>query len=153
MLVTRDNWPANFNDYVETNAVWVVKLSDGTEVFQDDDFHGKESAWIRLSEYCKEKSLDIVSMDVRFRKIVCKLPDNADGYFFCKSVAGTLETKNVHHYLTGTLHGVILKVQKHIVPTMELILTENRDPLEAPQCLIKNTLLPQQETTVPQHNI
>jgi len=150
-----DSW---LRDHFEHQTRWIVELSNGISVIQDDFRPGVEpvSAWERLGLYCVETSLYIVKMRLQFRShtVPINLGHDPDGVFFCKSIVGSLGTKNVHAYLTGRLHGQILEVEKWRVP--ELISSQFlddkksqfRDPKQSGKCLITKPGITLNEVTI-----
>jgi hypothetical protein len=96
------------DDFVRDKLRWVVRLSNGDTVYQDDDRPGVEpaSAWKRLKRHCEESGLHIVSMIVQFRSHVEPVGvEDAPGYFFVNTVmavCGDNET-TYHGYVTGYL--------------------------------------------------
>ena len=57
------------NVYGDNNPMWIVELSNGETVYQDDDRPGIEppSAWKRLKIYCDAHDLHVVKMNVKNR--------------------------------------------------------------------------------------
>lgn len=126
-------------DYQEMNPHWIVWLSSGLAVYQDDGRPGfSKSAWERLHDYCKENNDYIVDMSFGFRDNKRSLPSKADGYFFCKGAMGCFGMKKtIQHYIVGTLKDNKLVVTRWRVPEMFEQETEQRDPEKAGICLIK----------------
>jgi hypothetical protein len=127
----------------EGETRWIVVLSNGLSVYQDDDrpdIH-PPSAWERLHNYCKETGNYPVNMRIQFRSHTESLPENAEGYYFVKSVLGEFGSNRTwHFFVTGVLENGIIKVNKWKVP--ELIPTEyeEREVKLDDVCLIrKNT--------------
>lgn len=125
----------NYEDEVIANNIeghsrWVAKLSNGENIYQDDfrtydNFSDERrySTWTRLRYYCYDNNLYIVGMLLQFRSNVQHLPENAEGYYFCKSILGSLASaKNWHFFVAGAVQNGILTVNRWRVP--ELIVTE-----------------------------
>lgn len=130
------------DDFVFERLRWVVHLSDGNKVFQDDGRPGIKpaSAWIRLGNYIRRNGIYITNMKLQFRSNVVGIGEDADGYFFCQSVARTNITPvTAGFYLAGTLRDGILQVAKYKVPELVLVKEEKRNPAEAGLCLIKKS--------------
>jgi hypothetical protein len=80
------------DSFLEDKAIWIVKLSNGLTVYQDDGRPGlKHSAWVRLVEYLKarlEIEKEPTSIDrllFTFRSHVEPIgPAKAKGYYFSK---------------------------------------------------------------------
>lgn len=71
---------------------WVVLLSNGMEIFQtlEDPSLAECNPWIRLSKFCADHNLKIVSMSFA-RKDYCEmaqinLKPMADGYFYSRRI-------------------------------------------------------------------
>jgi len=72
-------------DYLEDKSIWIATLSNGITAYQDDEKSGKEPvAWKRLAKYCKENSVGIIGMCLKFRSnvVVIKTPEEIDGFYF-----------------------------------------------------------------------
>lgn len=144
------------NEKFETHPRWVVTLSDGRNVYQDDDrpeFEEK-SAWIRLGNFLKiHDELSIIDMTIGFRSHIVRIGERADGYFFSKGIFGGIGTDQiVQFFIVGTLYSNILLVNKYILPEMEIIETEIRNPFEEGEKLIcqKNVLINLDKNLLPQ---
>lgn len=136
------------DDYVteleigRATASWRVKLSNGETVIQDDGRPGCDTpqAWLRLRDHLAANKLSIVKMWLQFRSNVQDpiLPENADGYYFCKQALGFLtgSEKTFHFYLLGALINDKLVVHRWKVPELVRVEQELRDPLLAGDCLI-----------------
>lgn len=143
MYVSRevDSW---LEDYMLSNPCWIVKLSNGETVIQDDDRPNVKprSAWERLGYYCGMNGLYIDEMNLRFRSHIEHVGKDADGFFFCLGVFGGLQ-KSFNSYLTGTLQDGILEVVKWQVPELIKVpfidekMVQRRNPDEAGICLIR----------------
>lgn len=137
-----DDW---LEDILLHNACWIVELSNGLTVIQDDGRPGQKirSAWERLGIYCRANCVDILNMRLKFRSHVEHIGDNAQGFFFCYSVYGGF-SKSYNAYLTGTLNEGILRVSKWQVPELVRVefideqMEQIRNPEEAGICLIRN---------------
>lgn len=125
----------------EFNPRWIVELSNGETVYQDDDRPGEtpNSAWIRLGSYVKEKSLRIEKMRLQFRSNIKYVNDKpVDGFFFCKSALGAPGMNTISYYVAGFLRNGILETKRWQVPELELEETEHRKVEDAGECLIIN---------------
>jgi hypothetical protein len=86
---------------------WVVTLSNGETILQDDDRPGeiKQSAWLRLKEYILAGKLSIVDYKLQFcSHIEQAAPPNKEGYFFMQKVGAVLsDTSRLTYlfYITG----------------------------------------------------
>lgn len=113
------------DDYVRERVRWVVDLSDGTTVYQDDDRPGvtPTSAWPRLKAYCDEQGVSIIRMRLQFRTNVIALPANAPGYFFVKTanIAIGGDSVNIRGYRVGILAGTDIYVTHYVVPELEVL--------------------------------
>jgi len=132
-----DDWLEN---YYENKIKWIVELSNGEHVYQDDGRNlNEESAWIRLGKYVKENGLTVVAMDLNFRSYWKRLPRDADGYFFVNSVMGQFGSQHTIVYcIAGHLEDGVIHVSKYEMPVLDPIETDTRDCETAGPCLIKN---------------
>lgn len=107
-------------------ARWVVELSDGTKVYQDDNRPSlqEKSAWKRLNLYLRERYLNIINIWLEFRSnsVTDIVPKNARGYFFCKKLSCDMGEKERNNYVIGYIEGDKIKTKTYQVP--ELILIE-----------------------------
>lgn len=124
-------------DRFEGEPRWEVALNNGEYIYMDDGYGNPPSAWIRLKEYCSKHKLWITKMLFGFRSNTRTLPENADGYFFCKGALGSMGSdKTIHYFIVGTLQNGILTTTKWRVPEMLEQETENRDSSLYQDCLI-----------------
>jgi hypothetical protein len=119
-------------------ARWYARLSDGTVVISDDDRPGAEpaSAWLRLGKYLTgNPGLSIREFWVGFRDSNVHtgiVPENAEGYFFRKSVLGFLnDNVTLGFFLLGHLENGTVHVQRWKVPEMILVEKETRNPFDS----------------------
>lgn len=122
-------------------ALWQAELSSGEVVTMDDQRPGVDepSAWVRLGHYCRRNGLHVRRLWLKFRSNVARdiLPADADGYFFCKSVVGMMNsTETYHFYLVGCLRDGELVVQRWQVPELVRIEQERRAVDYDSPCLI-----------------
>lgn len=141
------NGEDDFTRFLEDDrrtALWRARLSDGRVIVQDDGRPGMEpaSAWLRLKSHLQEHSgLSLLSLWIQFRSHHKKniLPENASGYFFCKSEIGFWGSgSSQSFYLLGALQNGVLTVQKWSVPELILVETKVREIDSAGDCLILN---------------
>ena len=119
-------------------AIWIVKLSNGETIFQDDyrPGLGQHSAWIRLGDYCQDHSLKIVGMRLEFRSNKVKLPDNAEGYFFTKAAGAWIGLPTDNKYGIGVLKDGEVTITFHLVPELISSGTDVRKQEICGECLI-----------------
>lgn len=124
---------------------WIVELSNGETVWQDDGRPDveEESAWVRLKNYCELNNLFIVSMRVEFRNNKYHhVWRDADGYFFSKLLrasftsAKKMDVLNVDFYLLGSVHGDKVNIHKLHVPSLNFEGFINRDYEECKENII-----------------
>lgn len=123
--------------YMESNAVWIAKLSNGETAYQDDGVYDYDTAsWYRLFDYCQENGLYVVDFRIAFRshtEIICK---DSDGVLFGQGVSGGIGGYLKQFYLTGILDGDTLVVKKWVVPELIQVpfidgrMEQKRDPLQ-----------------------
>ena len=118
-------------EYFENKTCWVVELSDGTIIYQDDgkDLNLEYSAWIRLKQYLQENNLKINHIFVKFRSNVLDIiPKNKEGYFFSIGIIGMMSsTQNVNFYLIGYIEDNKVNIKKIRVPELIVFDEEVRD--------------------------
>jgi len=127
------------NQYADSNPIWIVTLSDGETVYQDDDRPGVEphSAWERLGTHCKENNLYITGMKIKNRSHVEVVGEGGDGYYFCKSAGKFMFGDRTNHsFIAGILENGELRVRHWSLPEIVPDQFEIRDPAEAGVCLI-----------------
>lgn len=131
------------DDYVRDRVRWVVELSNGQTVYEDDNRPGiaESSAWKRLKAYCKDQGVYIVHMWLQFRSNRISVePSHAKGYFFVKSVFGVWGDVNTYHaYIAGTLVDGQIKATKWTVPELTFLENQTRDvDLESSMLITKD---------------
>lgn len=123
-------------------ALWRAELSNGEIVVQDDNRPGlsPSSAWLRLSERLSREGLSIRRFWLQFRSHrVEPLPEDADGYFFCRSARKMLGGGTATFYsLIGAMKNGKLEVHLYSVPSLIHCGTSIRNPDEAGARLIRN---------------
>ena len=127
------------NQYADSNPIWIVTLSDGTTVYQDDDRPNTKphSAWERLGIHCKKNNLHITGMKIKNRSHVEVVGEGGDGYYFCKCAGKFMfGDKTNHAFIVGVLENGELRVRHWSLPEIVPDQFEIRDPAEAGICLI-----------------
>lgn len=122
---------------------WVVTLTDGTEVFQDDDRPGENpgQAWQRLKLWMGTQGwFKIKSLKLEWRgTTITSLPENAAGYFFRKSVLSEVGGgASQGFYILGYVENGRLRTQRWAVPQMQKLDESSRSLTEASDSLILN---------------
>jgi hypothetical protein len=94
-----------YDDYVSERCIWVVDLSDGTKVFQDDDRPGLAtgSAWKRLGYYLADyPHIHIVKMRLRFGTNIVELPGDKHTYFYSRGLLQAVsQTYGLDFHIVG----------------------------------------------------
>lgn len=128
---------------VEGNTRWIAYLSDGRKVYQDDfreyEFNDERrySTWVRLKHFCEKEKIDIVGMLLQFRTNKIALEENADGYYFCKSVLGAFGMeRNIHFFVTGHVKNNKIHIKRWQIPELVIDSEEVREIKENDLCLI-----------------
>lgn len=69
--------------------LWIAKLSDGQNVYSDDDnpAHETSSAWLRLKQYLSETGLKIEQLSLESGGYVVELPKSDCGYSIVRGFA------------------------------------------------------------------
>ncbi len=111
------------------DAIWIVKLSNGEYIYQDDNRPGIQpnSAWVRLKQYCEKNNLKIVSFDIEFRSNKIEFPRNADGYFFSRAIGAWLGESSNEQFAVGVIDKNQVHIQYFQIPELYLIREDKRD--------------------------
>jgi len=106
---------------------WVVELSNGETVWQDDGRPGldEDSAWVRLKNYCENNGYTIKSMRLQFRNNKPEqVYSGGESYFFSKLIRASFGTSkndqvlNTHYYLVGMQKDGAVYIDKWLVPAL-----------------------------------
>lgn len=120
----------------ESKSRWHITLSDGTEVYQDDERSGRPS-WKDLRDFLIDNPhLSISKMYFGFRDNCVSLPDEADGYYFRYGLLSSFGGFEKHSFLVGYLEEGYIKVMKYELPEMTYLGEEIRDYASAGESLI-----------------
>lgn len=133
------------DEFVRDSMRWVVVLSNGQTVYEDDDRPGLEepSAWKRLKSYCQEEKVSIVEMWLQFRSNRVQVaPRGADGYFLVKSVFGVWgDRETFHAYMVGTLVDGKIQGSRWKVPELVSLESFERQPdYDSPSLICRQEL-------------
>jgi hypothetical protein len=113
-----DDW---LRERFESHSRWIVELSNGERIIQDDGRPNvyPESAWLRLCNYCDLNGIYIENMYLQFRSHIEQVGRGKDGYYFCRSVLGSLaDNSNIHMFNVGVTEGDGINVTKWRVPEL-----------------------------------
>lgn len=117
------------DDFIEDKdtAVYIIELSDGTMVYEDENRYGYEDkAWLRLQTYCKENQVWIKKVWIKFRSHTEFVFENTgDGVFFRRGVMGNPFDITRHFYIFGLVNGEKIHAWHWRVP--EIIIEEEDD--------------------------
>ncbi len=95
----------HYERFLENKCIWIVKLKDGTRIFQDDNRKGinEPSAWKRLQYYLDDHPDDaIVEMLLRFGSNRIKLPSNKPFYFYSKGFMQNMTSSiGIDYHIVG----------------------------------------------------
>lgn len=136
MIFGRDSY---IQSIFESQTLWVVTLSNGEDVYQDDCRYGIENnSWLRLKKELNSSNLYITSLRFVFRSHVESIDRDADGYFFIKGFMGSIiGNHRTSLYIGGTLLNNVVTVKTFQVPELLLIEEEIRTIEACEECLIK----------------
>jgi hypothetical protein len=119
-------------DRMDSSPFWIATLSNGKEVYQDDNRYGdKDPAWLRVTDYCRRKNLFVKKLVFQFR---CTRKEFlGDNFYFTlgaganwsAGVTGATDT----FYILGQVHGDQLIKSWWKMPEISLFKTEY-EPLE-----------------------
>ena len=131
----------SYDSYLEDRdkTVWIITLSDGSVVFQDDERYGPEDrAWNRLKTYVREASLRVQSVKLKFRSHTETVFDDlskAEGVFFSNAIGCWIGQKPINYYIMGYIENSVLYTQKCRVPELIFEESEERVPKDS-ECLL-----------------
>ena len=130
-----------FDEFIEDKPIWIVKLSNGETIYQDDyrPYIYPQSAWLRLSNFIKvNPGIKIVELYLKFRShYESPLEKNEDGYFFSKKASTTWDSPiTTGSYLIGYLKNEVVKIQEWKVPELLYKGGFNRTIEKSGECLI-----------------
>ena len=109
-----------YDNYVEEHEpCWIVVLSNGETIYQDDErYIETPSSWIRLEQYIRNNNLKIIRLVLKFRSHYEELPQNKDGYFFVNQITKDLFGPQKSYFITGYLESNCLICQKWALPEL-----------------------------------
>lgn len=124
-------------DNKEHTTRWVVKLSNGENIYYDDYRPDLEehSSWLRLKKYCEINNFYIVSMYLQFRSHYENLESDKQGYYFSKVIKGSVHRVS-HYFLVGYLENETVHITKYSVPSLLVQEKFTRTKEECKDCLI-----------------
>lgn len=83
----------------DREARWTCALSNGLTVFQDDNRYGqRDSAWLRLVEYCKENKVKVKKINIQFRSNI-KSFENFEGVSLTKGAGGEIFSERTDNFI------------------------------------------------------
>ncbi len=114
------------DDFLCDKSIWIVSLSNGATVYQDDDRSNlkEPSAWKRLEFYISENcpKINIVGMQLKFRSHIVELQSNARGYYFAHGMSKTTDDVVERGYLVcGSVDANILRDAQYTEPVNDII--------------------------------
>jgi hypothetical protein len=116
--------------FIEDKARWVVDLSNGERIWQDDNRPGvtPASAWLRLQDYIEYTHSTISNMFIQFRShLEFPLLKNAAGYFFAKGYLASSDGYDTMGLLVvGYLQDDKVYISQWDTPALTLVGTEIR---------------------------
>lgn len=120
-------------EHIIHNVLWVVDLSDGRRVYQNDNV-SVISSWLLLKHYLydrRKSGLSISKMFLQFRDNFFNVDTGAEAYYFSKKLLGQCGVgSSQNYYVVGsTKDGKNLLTKHLIVPDLVLdeTSTEVRD--------------------------
>jgi hypothetical protein len=132
------------DDFLCDKSIWVASLSNGLDVYQDDNRGCLEepSAWKRLASYILDSGTKIVGMKLKFRSHIIEIPSNADGYYFACGMSKTSESDVQRGYLVcGALIDGVATCKWYNIPelTVERKYPRPLSELEPPFLILNPT--------------
>lgn len=120
------------------DVVWGVQLSDDRLIYQNPE--EEFPTWLLLKDFLEETPLDIVRMWVQFREHIQELPQNREGYYYCKGAIAAPANPTFPHYVMGYLGGDTIYKSWYSTPALQITenYTEIIDFTNPPRGLILN---------------
>lgn len=125
-------------DFLENNTIWTATLNNNEVVQYSGD--NDSSDWLKLRDKCNRENLYITKFNISFRDNYVSMPDNMDGYFFCKMIRASMGSKNTNFFLVGYLQNEKVRVYKYRCPELIVDSDEYRSVEDCGECLIERKL-------------
>ncbi len=120
------------DEFVQHKPRWVVVLSNGETIYQDDDRPGmaEPSAWLRLGKYCRDRDLHISELWMQFQTNRFMVgPPDADGYYFVRTASAVWgDEETIHGYIAGVLLDGKIRGYHWIIPAFIPLEIIEREP-------------------------
>ena len=118
-------------NYLVDKTIWVVTLSNGLVVYQDDEKSGKNEpvAWKRLYDYCQKEKADIIGMYLKFRSNIKQMPsgEDIDGYYFSYGAHREFDEEITRmHYVCGVYSQGRVESTWYATPELTKTRTDSR---------------------------
>jgi hypothetical protein len=122
-------------EYLESNAVWIAHLSDGSIAYE-----WKDPCWSEFKDYVESNNLKVVNLGVKFRSnVLFPLPENAEGYAVIGGCAAELMSGlNFTFKKIGYIQGDKLITFQYSLPALIFLEREERDVSGNSHLIIKN---------------
>lgn len=116
--------------------IWIVRLSDGLEVFCDDGRYGDtDKAWNRLRDYLFESYKKIDKLFIKFRshtELVAERSENTIGWYFGRAADAWVGQPTSNFMIVGTVEQnsdkIWARTTKWRVPEIIKDIEEERNP-------------------------
>ncbi len=118
--------------FLEEKTIWIVELSDGKTVYQDDYREGCDEpiAWKRLRSHCLDTKCKINSMRIKFRshsEYVGLGVENISGYYFSYGITKNINnSQSTEYYIAGYLANGIVVCDWYKTPEIIICDTKSR---------------------------
>jgi len=116
--------------YADSNPFWTINLTNGEQIYQDDDRPGQEiaSAWKRSKIHIYDNDLEIDNVTFRFagyqHTVYDRLKDASyTGFYFSRGKIGLLadtNSKTIDLYVAGKTYATSMSVTKFEVPFLRV---------------------------------
>lgn len=128
------------DEFLEGKTIWIAALSNGEDVYQDDDRPGLiPQAWLRLKKYVDDNQLSIERLLLKFRSHRVEVSNNEEGNTFSKGVIARWGgSKTRHFYVTGILKGGMIRLKWWTTPELLLYQRDIQTPEKYLSNLIRN---------------
>ena len=101
----------------DKTSVWVkVKLTNDKEFY----FTNYKGSWEGIKATCDFKNLFIKEFILQFRshEVIIDIPEDADAFYFVRSILGQMGADCQHYYTVGIIKGDNVQKDMYIIPEL-----------------------------------
>lgn len=97
------------------DPMWMVELSNGVTVYQDDD---DGNSWAQLKQYVEDNGLYLKNMHIRFRDHIEQIGSDSEAYYFVNSILASTFGYQQSFFVTGVVAGDVIHCKEWIIPEL-----------------------------------